>query len=78
MSTILPTYENQLARHLAQHGVHMATDEYMTRYLNYIRGLAGMGLDKETMDRLIAEADADPGIVLEDRRGADGGRPDAG
>lgn len=70
---ILPTYENNLALHLAQHGVEMTTDEYMVRYLTYIRRLAGLGLDKETMDRLVAEADADPRVVLEDRRGEDGG-----
>lgn len=78
MNTILPTYENQLAIHLAQHGVQMTTDEYMTRYLNYIRSLAGKGLDEATMDRLIAEADADPWVVLREQRGANGGWPDAG
>ena len=76
--SILPTHENRLAYWLALHGVQMTTDQYMTRYLNYIRRLAGMGLDAETMDRLIAQADADPRVVLEDRSGEDSGRQDAG
>jgi len=78
MNPFLPTYENQMEAWLAQHGVHMTTADYMVRYLNYIRKLAGMGLDKETFDRLAAEADADPRVVLEDRRGEDSGRQDAG
>ena len=66
---ILPTFENRLTSHLCSHGIDMAPGEYLLRQARYMRRLAGLGFDAETLAATPAFLDQHPELLLGDEWG---------